>query len=340
MADASERVGRVRKGRKEGGFTVVRNDLINHPTLAVEARALMIYLLSRPEDWELRITDVRRFLGRYGKPCGRDKAYGVVRELKQAGYLVMCEDVDGQHFAGVTYYVFEEPVSDQDEVQRRHRSGEDALVVDEKTPLPEKPEAARFPLPDFTDTENPEGTNKRYIQNTDPPSPPEQRKRTRRRGLGGEGVAAAAASAKIAEPWSPEWVEYRITLLRRGREEQPPKPSRFIAALIAKGGEAGERERLAHQARTCWPTVRKMDEATQDARGWRVPVELFDQDLASRYRSVRTDSAEFAEWQEAHRARGWPAFPVPSRAECVRLPVDGLAALDVPNAMQPQAVRR
>lgn len=34
------------------------------------------------------------------------------------------------------------------------------------------------------------------------------------------------------------------------------------------------------------------------------------------------------------------AFPIPGRAGCIRLPVAGLAALAVPNDVQPQAVRR
>ncbi|MFB9947352.1 hypothetical protein ACFFP0_00760 [Rhizobium puerariae] len=341
MAEGAERVGRVRKGRREGGFTVVRNELINHRTLAVEARALMIYLLSRPDDWELQIADVRRFLGRGDKPCGRDKAYSVVKELKQAGYLVMCEDVNGQHFAGVTYYVFDEPVSDPEEVQRRHKAGEDATITEPKSSLPENPEAGVSPLPDFPYPENQHETNKRYIQNTDPPLPPKPRQRRRTRAREGECVAPAADHlAKVAEPWSPEWVEHRIRLLRRGRKQRPAKPSRFVAQLIAKGGEAGERERLAHQARTCWPTVLAMDEATHEARGWRVPSDLFDLDLVTSYRSVRIDSDEFVEWQEAHRLRGWPPFPVPSRAPCVLLPTDGVSALDVPNEEPARAVNR
>lgn len=339
MEEATERVGRVRKGRKDGGFTVVRNDLINHPTLPVEARALMIYLLSRPEDWELRITDVRRFLGKGGKPCGRDKAYSVVRELRDARYLVMCEDVSGQHFAGVTYYVFEEPVKDAAEVQRRHRAGEDALAADAKTPLPENQETGDFSRADFPHPENTEQTKERYIQNTNPPSPPKQRK-TRRRNGSGEAVAAPPSTTRIAEPWSPQWVEHRVGLLKRGWEQAPAKTSRFVAELIAKGGPSGERERLALQARSCWPTINLMDDATLDGRGWRVSVDLFDCDLASQYRSVRVDSEEFAEWQEAHRLRGWPELPRPLRAACVWLPACGLAALELANEAPAMAASR
>jgi len=332
-AGSAERAGRIRKGRPSAGYTVVQNSLINHPSLSIEARGLMIYLLSRPEDWELQIGDVRRFLGREGKPCGRDKAYAVVRELKDSRYVVMCEDVDGSHFKGVTYYIFDEPVRDPDEVRRRHIAGDEPTEVAVASPLTENQEAGTSPLPCFPDTENQHGTKYRYIQNLESPQPPKSRK-TRRPRARERAREADVADQRVvvAEPWSVEWVEHRTRLLQRGREHLPAKASRFVQQIIDKGGEAGERERLAHQARTCWPTVRAMDEATQDARGWRVSADLFDLDLASRYRSVRIDSPAFAEWQEEHRRRGWPPFPIPSRATHVWLPAEGIAALNIPNA--------
>lgn len=335
MSDQTERVGRVRRGSKRGGFTVVQNDLIHNPELSIEARALMIYLLSRPDDWELRISDVRRFLGKAGKPCGRDKAYGVVRELKLARYLVMIENVHDGHFAGVTYLTFEEPAADPDHVKATFRNGEGESV----SPLPENPETGPSPLPDFPDTENQHATNKRYIINTNPPSPPNQRLRTRRKGSG-EGHSAQPSklpvTTRIAEPWSPEWVQHRINLLVKGRERAPDKPSKFIGDLIRRGGEAGERARLELQARSCWPTVNRMDLATEDARGWAVPIEIFDQDLPSLYRSVAIDSDEFHAWQDAHLRRGWPMLPTPRHATKVWLPAAGLAALEIRNAEEPQ----
>lgn len=333
MADENERVGRVRKGDRTGGYTVIQNSLINDLEISAEARLLMVYLLSRPEDWQLRITDVRRFLGVKGKPFSRNKAYRAVAELKQHRYLVMCEDVRDGHFAGVTYYIFEHPVSSPESVQKAHRENGNGLDVDAEAPLPQNREADVSPLPCFPHPQNGHTTNKRYIQNPESPQPPKSCKTRRPRAREREhGVSVADQPAVVAEPWSIEWVEHRTRLLQRGREQMPAKASRFVQQIIDKGGDAGERERLAHQARTCWPTVRAMDEATQDARGWRVSAELFELNLASRYRSVRIDSEAFAEWQEEHRRRGWPLFPEPKRATSVWLPADGIAALNIPNA--------
>jgi hypothetical protein len=333
VPDNAERVGRVRKGRRDGGYTIIRNDLINHPELSVEARCLLIYLLSRPEDWELRVSDVRRFLGAGGKPCGRDKGYQVIAELKRHCFIVMCDDIKGKHFDGVTYYIFESAVTDPEEVRRRHRQGEDALAVPAETSIPENPEAERSSLPDLSYPENPEGIKERYIENNNTPLTPQRRQTRRRHGFGELEQSGTVAQSAIAEPWSKAWTEHRTRTLMRGREQAPAKPSSFIAARIAKGGDEGERERLALQARSCWPTVNAMDnKALQDRVGWRVPVDLFDADLDDRYHSVSVDGPQFAEWQDAHRARGWPAFPVPTSARNVWLPVDGIAALVIPNS--------
>lgn len=330
MSD-TERVGRVRKGRRDGGFTVVSNDLINHRTLSVEARALMIYLLSRPEDWVLRVSDVRRFLGHSGKVCGRNKAYEVVAELKALNYIVMCEDLDGKHFAGVTYYIFDNPVADPDEIRRLHEAGGDPINAP-SAPLPEKRDTDALPLPLFRDPIKGDAViNKDIYKTLNPPSPP-KRQTTRRRGFG-EG-SERIDQQPIADPWSVEWIEFRTQILKRGRECAPAAPTKFIRGLIEKGGDAGERARLDHAAASCYPTVKAMDTAAKDqARGWRIQAELADAaaDLAAEYHSVAVDGPELQAWQDAHRRRGWPLLPIPERAMRLWLPKAGVAALDLVN---------
>lgn len=339
MADAKERVGRVRKGNRTGGYTVIQNSLVNDVDLSAEARLLMIYLLSRPEDWELQIADVRRFLGVAGKPCGRDKAYRVVAELKALRYLVMCEDVHDGHFSGVTYYIFDQPAADPDGVRKAHRASGNGLDAAPETPLPDFQEAEPLPLPDFPYPENQEPTNKRYIQTTDTPKPPRQRTRHSRNGSETGGSQIPLPSGIIAVPWSREWVAHRVNRLMRGREQSPSKPTRFLEQLIAKGGEAGERARLDHQAKTCWPTVTSMDAAAvNEGRGWRVPEELFGAGLEDAYHSVSVDSEEFHDWQREHRRRGWPELPRPATAARVWLPIAGVQGLMLQNGLEGVAV--
>jgi hypothetical protein len=334
VADASERVGRVRKGRREDGFTVVRNDLINHASMSIEARGLLIYLISRPDDWDLRVSDVRRFLGTAGKPCGRDKGYNIIAELKRHHFVVMCDDVDGKHFAGVTYYVFEEPVIDPEDVRRRHRDGEDALASPTGKPLPGKPEADQLSLPDLSHPENQEETKERYIQNTEIPLTPKRRQTRGCKGSGKRVERAPMEQRIVLEPWSVEWVELRIMRLMRGPEVLPPPLTNTLRSIVAKGGEIGERTRLDHQAKHCWPSVRLADMRAEAHRhGCLLPddIAIDPAALTERYHSVGVDSDEFESWEAAHRQRGWPLMPLPTRATHVWLPKAGIAALNMPN---------
>jgi hypothetical protein len=102
----------VRRGRRNARYTAISNDLIDLPTLGPEARIALIYLLTKPDDWQLQINDIRRLLGAGGKPCGRNKAYEVIKSLKDAAYVVAIEELRHGRFFRLTYYVFDEPVAD------------------------------------------------------------------------------------------------------------------------------------------------------------------------------------------------------------------------------------
>jgi predicted transcriptional regulator len=68
---------------KENNFAVLSNALLQDERLSAAATGCIAYLLSKPNDWQLRREDImRRF------DCGKDKAQSMLRELEQAGYLV------------------------------------------------------------------------------------------------------------------------------------------------------------------------------------------------------------------------------------------------------------
>lgn len=73
--------------------------------LSFEARGMLWYLLSKPNDWEIVIGD----LGRAGK-CGRNRVYRILRELQKYGYLVRerVRDEKGR-LATTIYRVYECP---------------------------------------------------------------------------------------------------------------------------------------------------------------------------------------------------------------------------------------
>lgn len=63
-------------------YTVVSNKILNDTRLSWDAKGVMAYLLSKPDDWIVRASEVARTGG-----CGRDKVLRIFRELREAGYI-------------------------------------------------------------------------------------------------------------------------------------------------------------------------------------------------------------------------------------------------------------
>lgn len=77
--------------------------------LSLEARGLMAYLLSKPDDWEISPADIQREGG-----WGRDKTRRVINELKEHGYLVAeqtrTKEANGKEVYGPNeYFLVENP---------------------------------------------------------------------------------------------------------------------------------------------------------------------------------------------------------------------------------------
>jgi len=83
---------------------VVANSVFNDELLSWEARGLMGYLLSKPDDWQVRLHDLLK-----RGPAGEHKIRRVLRELSEAGYLrrERIQRVDGT-FGWVTT-IYESP---------------------------------------------------------------------------------------------------------------------------------------------------------------------------------------------------------------------------------------
>ncbi|MFA5379408.1 MAG: hypothetical protein WC455_26865 [Dehalococcoidia bacterium] len=110
----------------EHPYFVCRRAAAQDESLSWEARGVLWYLLSKPDDWQVQPVNLEQH-------CGRQKVYRILKELKSAGYLVQPEqghkqegDVRGQ-FEPSVYIVHEAP---QETIENEPR--------DEKpcTPLP------------------------------------------------------------------------------------------------------------------------------------------------------------------------------------------------------------
>lgn len=175
----------IRRGRRNANFTAVSNKLIDHPKLSPDARIALVYLLSKPDDWVPQIEDLRRVLGTGGKPCGRNKTYEVLKELKASAYVVAVATNDAKlgRFGTITYYVFDEPHDDPNGFARSvggrlpvFKSGESLSKNSHNTkdlsPNPEIRETVARPNPGKPHPEKEDDNKDRREQKTEIPPPP------------------------------------------------------------------------------------------------------------------------------------------------------------------------
>jgi len=97
---------RIDKNR-DHPYVMMDKRLVEDATLSWKDKGLMAYLLSRPDDWEIRVADLVRC-----SPGGENAVRSGLRELERHGYLVrrQCRDAATGRFTGVVLTVHEEPV--------------------------------------------------------------------------------------------------------------------------------------------------------------------------------------------------------------------------------------
>lgn len=70
----------------ESDFTIVPNQAINDK-LSWAARGMLLYLCSKPDDWEVNITDLFKQTTGSAKRSGRDAVRSIMKELIECGYM-------------------------------------------------------------------------------------------------------------------------------------------------------------------------------------------------------------------------------------------------------------
>lgn len=103
-------------------------------SLTYEARGLLFYLLSKPSDWVIQIKDLQC------EGAGRDKVYGILRELTKRNYMSREFIRDQGKIGGIEYIAYEEPFTEK--------------------PYTAKPFTAK---PDYTEDRLKQNTDKRHI---------------------------------------------------------------------------------------------------------------------------------------------------------------------------------
>lgn len=117
--------------KKTNPYVMLDKSLLEDKSLSWKAKGLLSYLLSRPEDWKVKVKHLVN-----QSTDGRDAVYSILKELRNAGYIQLNVSRDGNGKVTENIYdVYEKPV---------------------KNPLPENPEvdSELSPL-----TENPDAVN-------------------------------------------------------------------------------------------------------------------------------------------------------------------------------------
>ena len=95
----------IRVAHRRDPYVVIDRRALEDARLSWAARGLLGYLLAKPDDWTLRISDLRK-----RGDLGRDALYKQLKLLERVGYVkrTLTRDPKG-HVTGVEYLVFEVP---------------------------------------------------------------------------------------------------------------------------------------------------------------------------------------------------------------------------------------
>lgn len=72
----------IRVHKQRGEFSIVPKSAVNDKSLSWEARGMLLYLLEKPDDWQIRFLDLVR-----QSPAQSDKNRRILNELESAGYV-------------------------------------------------------------------------------------------------------------------------------------------------------------------------------------------------------------------------------------------------------------
>ncbi|MUO42191.1 MULTISPECIES: hypothetical protein [Rhizobium/Agrobacterium group] len=94
----------IRRGVRNAHYAAIPNHVFEDARLSMEARWLLSYLLSKPDNWTVVIGDIVK-----KGNCGRDKARKMIAELVETGYAEREQTRAGGKFGPTVLVIFDEP---------------------------------------------------------------------------------------------------------------------------------------------------------------------------------------------------------------------------------------
>lgn len=131
IKDTGERLGKTKKNNMENNyiirskqtaksnFIMIPNSIARSKTLTMDERGILIFLLSLPENWVVRKGQVQEQMVGMGR-VRYEKAFST---LEEKGYIVKVQHFKGNLKNGVTYIVYESPVTQVSDLPENRCAG-------------------------------------------------------------------------------------------------------------------------------------------------------------------------------------------------------------------------
>ena len=91
---------------KKDNYVVLDKVFLNDKRLSWQAKGLLAYMLSMPNDWVFRIEDLKN-----RSSNGRDSTKSIIKELQEYGYIIKEQERQQGKFSNNRYIVLERPTS-------------------------------------------------------------------------------------------------------------------------------------------------------------------------------------------------------------------------------------
>lgn len=129
----------IRRGVRNARYSTIPNHVLEDVRLSMDARWLLCYLLSKPDNWTVVVGDIIKKGG-----CGRDKARKMIAELVDTGYMERDQTRDEGRFSASSFVIFDEPrAAEQSAISASVASLPQTEMPATATPSPVSPSPAK-----------------------------------------------------------------------------------------------------------------------------------------------------------------------------------------------------
>lgn len=101
----------IRGPKPENNWYMLDKNISQDRRLSWQARGLLIYLLGKPDHWQVSVEALKKETAESVKPTSRDGIYSILKELESAGYVARKPGRDDSgRMTGFEYVVSEKPL--------------------------------------------------------------------------------------------------------------------------------------------------------------------------------------------------------------------------------------